>query len=104
MYDLSHKPKLPHSDIILALGITSIVATFCNGVPGLIIGIIAIVLGNLRMKEYQADPSLYSQASYNNAKAGFITGIIGTALAAFFVIILFIFIGSIGVLAFLLDQ
>ncbi|MBL1279606.1 MAG: DUF4190 domain-containing protein [Fluviicola sp.] len=93
-YSGSGNGKLPNATATLVLGIISIVGCILYGVPGLICGIIAIVLHSKDKKLYKTDTNHYA-ASYKNAQAGFICAIIGTILSGlmflYFVIILFIF-------------
>lgn len=71
---------LPNATAVLVLGILSIVICF-------ICGIIALVMANKDMALYRSNPGLYSEASYNNIKAGRICAIIGIALQAIGLII-----------------
>ncbi|HNU86959.1 MAG TPA: CCC motif membrane protein [Ferruginibacter sp.] len=64
---------LPNATATLVLGILSIVVCF-------ICGIIALVISNKDVSMYRANPELYSEASYNNIRAGRICSIIGIAL------------------------
>ena len=54
---------LPNATSTLVLGILSIVICF-------ICGIVALVLANKDIALYKNNPGLYSEASYNNVKAG----------------------------------
>ncbi|MFY0631159.1 MAG: DUF4190 domain-containing protein [Flavobacteriaceae bacterium] len=72
------RSKLPNSTASLVLGILSIPSCICYGVVGLILGIIAIVLGKNAQKIYREDPEYYTGPE--NAKAGVVTGIIGVVL------------------------
>ncbi len=72
------KSTLPNSTASLVLGILSIPTCLCYGVLGLILGIIAIVLGKNAQKKYNENPDSYT--GEGNAKAGIITGIIGIVL------------------------
>jgi M penetrans paralogue family 26 len=76
---------LPNSTATLVLGILSIVICF-------ICGIVALVLANKDMALYRNNPGLYSEASYNNVKAGKICAIIGIALQVVGLIIYLIFV------------
>ena len=90
-------PALPNATAALVLGIISIPTCFCAGIVGLACGIIAIILGSKAVKLYKASPGVYSQASYNNANAGKICGIIGTVMSALYVtylIVYFIIVGT----------
>ena len=71
--------KLPNATAVLVLGIVSIVGCCCYGIPGLITGIIAIVLYNKDKKLYDVNPGLYSD--YGNLNAGRILAIIGIVLS-----------------------
>ncbi|OMP30833.1 MULTISPECIES: CCC motif membrane protein [Mangrovimonas] len=73
------KQTLPNSTLILVMGILSIVGCCFYGIPGLICGIIAIVLGSKATKLYQSAPEEY--LGYGNVKAGRIMGIIGVILS-----------------------
>ncbi len=80
------KEKLPNSTLILILGIVSIVGCCCYGIPGLISGIIAVILANKATKVYQLAPENYSD--YGNVKAGKIMGIIGIVMSILCVLLL----------------
>jgi uncharacterized membrane protein len=67
------QPPLPNATAILVLGILSIVVC-------LITGIIALVMAKKEMAIYNANPGMYSEASYNNVKTGRICAIIGIVL------------------------
>lgn len=87
-----NSPKsLVNANAILVLGICSIVGCIFYGIPGLVCGIIALVLHQKSKEIYLSDPAAY-EASYKNAKAGFICAIIGTSLSAIYFIILVIWI------------
>jgi len=72
------KTTLPNSTTSLVLGILSIPTCICYGVIGLILGILAIILGRNAEKLHKKEPDLYT--GVGNAKAGVITGIIGVVL------------------------
>ncbi|RNC87120.1 MAG: DUF4190 domain-containing protein [Winogradskyella sp.] len=76
--------QLPNGTLVLVMGILSIIGCCCYGVPGLIFGIVAIVLGNKATKVYQAAPENYT--GFGNVKAGKIMGIIGVVLSILMVI------------------
>lgn len=80
---------VPNANAVLVLGICSIVGCFFYGLPGLICGIIALVLFKKAKAVNDTNPAKY-EASFKNAKAGQICAIIGTSLSAvFFVIAIF---------------
>jgi len=78
---------LPNSTVILVLGIFSIVGCWCFGIPGLILGIITMVLAKQANQLYLLEPGRYSISSYNNMNAGRICAIIGTALSGLYIIL-----------------
>ena len=87
--------ELPNSTTILVLGILSIISCLCYGLPGAILGIIALVLSRRAKALYEQAPEIWSQSSYNNMNAGricAIIGLIGSALAILGIIAYFAFI------------
>jgi M penetrans paralogue family 26 len=76
---------LPNATATLVLGILSIVVCF-------ICGIIALVISNKDLALYRANPEIYSEASYNNIKAGRVCAIIGLALQAVGIVVYVLFI------------
>lgn len=73
--ELQGTQKLPNATAVLVLGILSIVGCCCYSIPGLVFGIIALVLAKKDKEQYLADPSLYS--NYSNLNTGRILAIIG---------------------------
>lgn len=53
------KQTLPNSTLILVFGILAILGCCCYGVPGLIFGIIAIVLAKKAKALYMENPEIY---------------------------------------------
>ena len=78
------KQKLPNSTLVLVMGILSIIGCCCYGVPGIIFGIIAVIVGNNSMKVYNEAPENYSDVG--NVKSGRIMGIIGLILSLLLII------------------
>ena len=89
----------PNAIGALVLGILSIVFFWCYGVLSLILGIVGLVLASQGEKAYNANPSLYTLASYKNLKAGKICSIIGLSLAALWIICLVVIFAMVGTLA-----
>lgn len=88
---------VPNATAVLVLGILSIVGCFCYLIPGLIMGIIALVLATKGNNIYKINPNSFTVASYSNLKAGKVCAIIGvclSSLALLFAIIYFILVGS----------
>jgi hypothetical protein len=74
-----YEPKiaLPNSGAVLALGIISIIGCCCYGIPGLVCGIIALVLAKSSSNLYISEPAKYTEGSYKNLNAGKICAWIG---------------------------
>ncbi|REG87948.1 CCC motif membrane protein [Winogradskyella sediminis] len=77
------KQQIPNGTLVLIMGILSIIGCCCYGVPGLIFGIVAIILGGKATKVYMEAPENYS--GFGNVKAGRIMGIIGVVLSVLMV-------------------
>jgi hypothetical protein len=91
--------QVPNANATLVLGILSIITCWLYGVPGIILGIIALYISGPGKIAFKNNPSLYSVASYNNLKAGRICAIIGLSISALFLLIFFIIIVFIGTAA-----
>lgn len=89
-----NQQKLPNATAVLVLGIVSIVACCCYGIPGLITGIIGLVLYKKDNALYQQNPELYSD--YNNLKTGRILSIIGIVLSSLYLLYIIFAIAFIG--------
>jgi len=87
---------VPNSTATLVLGILSIVSCWLYGLPGVILGIVALVISGSGKRAYVANPSWYSLSSYNNLKAGRICAIIGLCLSGLYFLIAFIMLVFIG--------
>ena len=88
---------LPNSTGVLVLGILSIVMCFCYGLFGVVLGIIALVLSGKAKALYNENPSLYTEGSFKNMKAGRICAIIGTALSSLYIVVVIIYVAIVGV-------
>ncbi|MGJ8593271.1 MAG: CCC motif membrane protein [Aquaticitalea sp.] len=86
--------KLPNATVILVLGIVSILGCCCYGIPGLICGIIALVLASKAEKIYRLAPENYSD--YGNVKAGKIMAIIGIILSVITIVYIIWVVSFIG--------
>lgn len=105
-----NKQILPNSTAVLVLGIVSIVGVLCTqGLLGIVLGIIGLVLSGTPMKMLRENPEAYTEASVKNLKAGRICSIIGVSLGgAFFVLVLILILvglagGFFALLPFLED-
>ena len=88
------KQTLPNSTLVLIMGILSIVGCCCYGVPGLICGIVAVIVGQKATNIYKESPDAYT--GYENLKAGKIMGIIGIVLSILCILYLVWVISLIG--------
>ncbi|PKP03122.1 MAG: hypothetical protein CVU11_09650 [Bacteroidetes bacterium HGW-Bacteroidetes-6] len=95
-----YKPPVPNATGALVLGILSIVFIWCYALPGLVMGIVAIVLANKATQTFEANPGMYSESSLGNAKAGKVTGIIGLAVSALVFILIIVYIVILGAVLF----
>ena len=90
---------LPNGSAVLVLGIISIVACFCYSLPGLICGIIALILAAKDMKLYLANPQAYTPGSLSNLKSGKICAIIGVSFSVIYSLILIFVLITVGLAA-----
>ena len=91
---------LPNAGGILAMGIISICMCWCYGIFGIALGIISLIMGNKALKLYKENPGMYTEASFKNANAGRICGIIGLCVSSLYIIFLIIYCAIIGSLIF----
>jgi hypothetical protein len=87
---------VPNSTATLVLGILSIVSCWLYGLPGVILAIIALYISGAGKRAYEANPTWYSLASYNNLKAGRICAIVGLCLSAIYFLIAFVILAFVG--------
>lgn len=66
------KQPLPQSQLILTMGIISLVSIFSCGCLGMIVGIIALVLSRDDKLLYRLTPEKYTLESNNQLKSGII--------------------------------
>lgn len=90
---------LPNATAVLVLGIIAIVGCLCYSFPGLICGIIALILASKDMKLYQANPGAYTLASLSNLKSGRICAIIGLSLSIIYLVVIVVLIATFGIAA-----
>ncbi len=86
----NRQTPLPESTAVLVLGILSIIGSFCYGIPGLILSIIALALSSKPGRLYNQDPHRYTASSHSNMKAGKICAIIGLSISILFILIMVI--------------
>ncbi len=88
--------QIPNSVGTLVLGILSIPFCFCYGIIGLILAIVALILANNGLKEYNNNPDAYTESSLKNLKAGRICAFIGLGLSVIYFIIIIIALVTVG--------
>lgn len=91
----NYPQALPNATAVLVLGILSIVTCWLYGIPGLVMGIIALNLHKSDKALYERNRAKY-QASFNNSNAGKVCAIIGLSLSALFILYFIILITTIG--------
>ena len=79
------KQNLPNATAVLVLGICSIVGCLFFGLPGLVCGIIALVLSKKDRVLYFSNPVKYGE-SFKLSNAGRVCAIIGTCLSGLYFI------------------
>jgi uncharacterized protein MpPF26 len=84
------KKQLPNATTVLVLGIISIVTSFCYGIIGIILGIIALVLASKDLKMYREAPEDYE--NYSNLSTGRICAIIGLCIGTLFFLLFLAYI------------
>lgn len=89
------KMKLKNSTGALVTGIVGLVLIWLPiiSLAGIVLNIIAIILGAGALSTYKQNSDNYTLASYKNAKAGMICGIVGLGLVVL-VLILFLMVGA----------
>ncbi|KQT20509.1 hypothetical protein ASG31_17220 [Chryseobacterium sp. Leaf404] len=85
-----NQQSLPNATAVLVLGILSLVSCICYGIPGIICGVIALVLYSKDKKLYLQNPQLYN--NYSNLSTGRILALIGVILGILFLIIIFVYV------------
>ncbi|RYG50734.1 MAG: DUF4190 domain-containing protein [Chitinophagaceae bacterium] len=78
------KKSLPNGTAVLVLGILSIPTSFCYGLVGLVLGIIALVLAKKDRELYAKDPEGWD--NYQNLTAGRTCAIVGVCLGGLFLL------------------
>lgn len=88
--------SVPNATATLVLGIISIATCWLYGVPGIVCGIIALVLHKKDKMVHASDPQRYDN-SFKTSKAGFVCGVIGLSLSALwllYVLVVLIWFGT----------
>ncbi len=86
--------KLPNANLVLALGIISVVTCICYGIFGIIFGVIALVLAQKDMNLDRSNDIVYS--NYQTVNIGRVLAIIGIVLGVLFIIMIIWVINIVG--------
>ncbi|WP_424493411.1 CCC motif membrane protein [Salinimicrobium sp. GXAS 041] len=89
------RQSVPNSTLILIFGILSLLACCCYGLPGLVFGIVALVMAKKAKETYLENPELYS--GYSNVKTGRILSIIGIVLSTLYILSLVVYFAIYGI-------
>ncbi|MDX1652369.1 MAG: CCC motif membrane protein [Brumimicrobium sp.] len=96
--DNAPQEKVPNNVGILVLGICSIFpGCFCYGLPGIVCGIIALVMSQKANRLINDNPNRYDEQSKQLVRAGKICAIIGLCLSILFflfIVLYFLFVGA----------
>jgi hypothetical protein len=84
MENISKQVELPNHTAVMVLGILSILTCCCYGIPGMIMGIVALSLAAKSKKLFQESPENYTSGSVKNLETGRICAIVGISLSAFY--------------------
>lgn len=86
--------KLPNANIVLILGILSVITCICYGIFGIIFGVIALVLARKDMNLDRSNDIVYT--NYQTVNIGRVLAIIGIVLGVLFIIMLIWVISIVG--------
>lgn len=86
------KSSLPQSQIVMIMGIISIISILCCPGIGIILAIIALVLSRQDRQLYRMTPEKYTLESFHQLKAGIILSWITVGFNLFCYLIFFIIV------------
>lgn len=76
---------LPDSSTVLVLGILAILGSFCYGIFGLILGVVALGVSSRPSRLLRESPNSYSVGSISNFKAGKVCAIVGLCISGVYI-------------------
>ena len=86
--------KLPNANIVLILGILSVITCICYGIFGIVFGIIALVLAQKDMKLDRSNDIVYT--NYQTVNIGRVLAIIGIVLGVLFILLIIWVVSIVG--------
>ena len=86
--------KLPNANIVLILGILSVITCICYGIFGIVFGVIALVLAQKDMKLDRSNDIVYT--NYQTVNIGRVLAIIGIVLGILFIIMIIWVVSIVG--------
>ena len=86
--------KLPNANIVLILGILSVITCICYGIFGIVFGVIALVLAQKDMKLDRNNDIVYT--NYQTVNIGRVLAIIGIVLGILFIIMIIWVVSIVG--------
>jgi M penetrans paralogue family 26 len=79
---------LPDASSVLVLGIVSIVGSFCYGIFGIVLAIVALGISGRSGRLLRESPNAYTMSSVSNYKAGRVCAIVGLAISAVYILVI----------------
>jgi len=95
--------NLPNANLILILGILSIMLCWWHFVSaaGIALGVIALILAGRETRLYHSNPSAYTTSSLNNVRTGRTCALIGLIVSIIvFVFVILLILGILATLPF----
>ena len=87
------KQDLPNATTVQVVGILALVLFWVYGIVGLVLGIIAWIMGNTQRNLYYSAPGMYSEGSLSRVNVGRTCGIIAVCLSVLVVLFVLLFMG-----------
>ena len=89
------KQDLPNATTVQVVGILALVLFWVYGIVGLVLWIIAWIMGNTQRNLYYSAPGMYSEGSLSRVNVGRTCGIIAVCLSVLVVLFVLLFMGMV---------